>query len=130
MVEVMQFRKALYLWTPVVLWTALIYFLSSQPGLSIGEGWIDFLTRKPAHIGEYTVLFLLLHRAFRDTFFLAGQKLYLVAGIFTFLYAVSDELHQMFVPTRAGSIYDLGFDLLGIFGGLFLIRYWRLRTRM
>lgn len=29
------------------------------------------------------------------------------------LYAVSDEIHQKFVPGRTSSIYDLGFDISG-----------------
>jgi VanZ family protein len=32
---------------------------------------------------------------------------------FTILYAVSDELHQHFVPNRAGTLFDIGVDSLG-----------------
>lgn len=128
MVKVMQLKKALYLWFPPLLWMGLIYFFSAQPDLSVGEGAVDFITRKPAHIAEYAILFLLLQRALRESFFLVGQQLYLASGVFTLLYGALDELHQMIVPTRAGRVYDLGFDLLGIFAGFLVIRFYRSRS--
>ena len=124
MVRAVQLKKPIFSWGPVVLWMGLIYFISSVPGLSVGEGAVDFLTRKPAHVVEYAVLFLLLHRALHDSFSLVGKKLYLAAGIFTFLYAITDEVHQIFVPLREGRILDLGFDLLGIFGALIFLRFY------
>jgi VanZ family protein len=38
------------------------------------------------------------------------------------LYAVSDELHQLFVPGREATLLDLGFDALGILILLLLVR--------
>ena len=36
-------------------------------------------------------------------------------------YAVTDELHQLFVPGRAGMISDVLIDSLGVLFGCFLI---------
>uniref|UniRef100_A0A832E0V9 VanZ-like domain-containing protein n=1 Tax=candidate division WWE3 bacterium TaxID=2053526 RepID=A0A832E0V9_UNCKA len=120
----MQFRRLLSLWFPVLFWAGLIFYLSSIPNLAVGEGAVDFLTRKPAHVLEYAILFALVFRALGGMsreLQAAKGKLYLSAAVFTFLYAVTDEIHQMLVPSREGKIYDLGFDLLGIFLAAFLL---------
>ena len=65
---------------------------------------IDFFVRKSAHFTEYLVLGFLLALDFRP---LKRKIRYfpLVPAILSgFLYAVSDEIHQMFVPGRAGKI--------------------------
>jgi len=124
MVKLMQ--RVLFLWGPPAVWAVLIYYLSSISGLAVGEGAVDFWTRKPAHVVEYAILFLLLFRAIRGGF---GKKwrvgeIGLGAGVLAFVYAVSDEIHQVFVPLRTGKIGDLGFDLLGILAGLFLAHFY------
>ncbi len=122
MVKLVQLKKVALPWLPVLLWAGLIFYLSSLPNLAVGEGAVDFLTRKPAHIAEYAVLFVLIFRALRGSFVIAEKKLYLSAAVFTLFYAVTDEIHQMLVPSREGKIYDLGFDLLGIFLGMLVLR--------
>lgn len=116
MVDLVQFKKIFWLWLPVLVWAGLIFYFSSVPNLAVGEGTVDFLTRKPAHLLEYALLFLLIFRAIKGSF--GGswkfREIGLGSGIITFLYAVSDELHQALTPTRSGKIEDLGFDLLGI----------------
>lgn len=58
-------RKFIKNWLPVFLWAAVIFYLSSQPGLKSGLLWpYDFILRKLAHITEYAILFLLIIRAF------------------------------------------------------------------
>jgi len=127
----MSFRRLLLLWGLVVLWMGLIFYLSSIPNLSVASGVLDFWTRKPAHIGEYTVLFLLILKAVLGSFGIEWKlwKTSVVAAVLTLLYAVSDEVHQLFVPTRAGRVMDLGFDFLGILVGFFLSYLIRLRIR-
>ena len=44
--------------------------------------------------------------------------------IFTFLYGLSDEYHQLFVPGREASAYDLLFDVIGGLGGVVLYMVW------
>ena len=95
------------LWLPVVLWAALIVALSSVPSLESGLSW-DFPLRKVAHAAEYAVLGALLARA-------AGELPALWLGI---AYAVSDELHQSFVPGRAASLVDVGIDAVGVLAGI------------
>lgn len=85
--------------------------------------------RKIAHMTEFGILFLLI-------LIPAGlfvKKLSVKTGIAlsaTFLYAVSDEIHQLFVPGRSGMLRDCMIDLLGalIALGLYLVIYIIIRT--
>ena len=102
---------ALRLWLPVVAWAGLIFVLSSVPNLGTGLGGWDLVLRKIAHAGEFAVLGALLLRA-------TGRPgLAVVLGV---LYAVSDEVHQEFVPTRMGSPLDVAIDAVGVALGVLL----------
>jgi len=125
----MQLKKLAFLWLPVLAWMGLIFYLSSVPNLSVGEGAVDFWTRKPAHIVEYAILFGLIWRALRGSLTVTVKKLYFSAAVFTISYAVTDEVHQLLTPSRAGKIEDLGFDFLGIVVGAILVRFYLCHSR-
>jgi VanZ family protein len=90
--------------------------------------------RKCAHLTEYAVLALLIWRTLRKPpepnasswrWSHAGLALTLAA-----LYAASDEIHQTFVPSRQGSVWDVLVDTAGAaFGLLCLWAVGRLRKR-
>ncbi len=107
-------RPALRLWLPVVGWAALIFALSSIPHLGTGLGTWDLVLRKLAHASEYAVLGVLLLRATGR----AG-----LAFVLATLYAVTDEIHQMFVRGRHGSPLDVAIDAAGVAVGL-LVWQW------
>jgi VanZ family protein len=96
-------------WLPVAVWAALIFAFSSVPDLGTGLGGWDLVLRKIVHAAEYAVLGALLARATGR----AGLALALGA-----LYAVSDEVHQAFVPGRNGAPLDVAIDALGIAVGV------------
>jgi VanZ family protein len=104
---------ALRLWAPVVLWAAVIFAFSAVPDLGTGLGTWDLVLRKLAHAGEFAVLGALLLRALRD------ERAALAAGI---AYAISDEVHQHFVPGRVGSPVDVLIDSAGVAVGVLLWR--------
>jgi VanZ family protein len=101
--------NALAAWAPVVLWAAVIFVLSSVPGLGTDLGIWDTILRKGAHITEYAILAVLLVRALgRDApAFLLGLA-----------YAGTDELHQHFVRGRHASPVDVAIDAMGLALGL------------
>ena len=48
-------------------------------------------------------------------------KIYgIITQVFGTLYAISDEIHQTFIPGRSGEIRDVIIDSLGIFTGLLI----------
>ena len=102
---------AVRLWLPVLLWAALVFALSAVPDLGTGLGGWDMLLRKLAHTGEYAVLGLLLHRATER------PGLAFALGV---AYAVTDEVHQAFVPGRHGAPLDVAIDAVGVLVGVLL----------
>jgi VanZ family protein len=114
-------HRALLLWLPVVVWAAVIFAFSSVPDLGTGLGGWDLVLRKLAHTAEYAILGALLMRA-------TGRiGVALALGI---AYAVSDELHQTFVPGRAGKPLDVAIDTLGLVGGIAIWHVLRSRRRL
>ena len=104
-------------WLPVLLWAALIFIFSSQEQVVASNFFaFDFIFKKTAHILEYSILFILISRA-------TGNNLK-AAFLLSMIYAISDELHQLFVPGRVASILDLGFDLTGVNIAAYLV--WKL----
>jgi VanZ like family len=104
-------RGSVALWLPVVLWAGMIFALSSVPDLGTGLGGWDLVLRKLAHAGEYAVLGALLLRALGRPWVAFGL------GI---AYAISDEIHQSFVPGRLGSPLDVAIDAVGVAAGVLL----------
>lgn len=99
----------LRLWAPVLAWAALIFALSSVPGLTSGLGTWDVVLRKAAHVTEFAVLGALLARALRRG---------VPAALLGMAYAASDELHQHFVPDRSADVLDVAIDAVGVIAGV------------
>ncbi|MCC8028285.1 MAG: VanZ family protein, partial [Lachnospiraceae bacterium] len=70
---------------------------------------ISTLIRKAAHITEYTLFYLTLLAAWHVTG-LRRRKRVGAAMLTVFLYACSDEFHQLFVDGRAGLFSDVLID--------------------
>ncbi|MDD5626054.1 MAG: VanZ family protein [Patescibacteria group bacterium] len=106
-----KLKKLLNLWLPVIVWTGLIFYLSSIPDLrtSLSQFW-DTVLRKIAHMAEFCILFLLLFRALDDS---SKKRGMFWALLFSILYAFSDEWHQKFVFGRVSSLIDVGIDSFG-----------------
>jgi VanZ family protein len=66
--------------------------------------------RKCAHVFEYSVLSLLLFRALRAPRRGWHLRWGATALILAALFATSDEIHQVFVPGRGASAYDVMLD--------------------
>lgn len=104
--------------------------LSEARQLEIVEG-IDFVVRKSAHATEYAILSaLLLGATVGDALTELKRREILIAWIVTSVYAVTDEIHQLFVEGRSGQVTDVLIDsasavffLLIVTGILKLFRY-------
>jgi len=116
--------RTLNRWLPVVAWMAFVFVLSAQPDLPHPKsGWADLLLSIVAHVGLYAVLAWLWMRA------LGGQpRVWLLALLFSGLYALSDELHQAFVPGRHADPWDLLADAAGAVLGLLSTAWCRARA--
>ncbi len=113
-------------WLPAMFWGTAIFLMSTSyfsaantgriiepilrwlmPGVSAATiASMHWLIRKSAHFTEYLVLFWLLVRG------PMARRPHLALGLCV-LYAFLDEGHQMLVPGRTPSIYDVGIDFSG-----------------
>lgn len=111
-------------WGPVLAWMALIFLLSAQSQLPTpAQRWLDFVLEKGAHFIEYAVLGALLFRAFAQA--QLGRRYALVlAVLMAWAYALSDELHQMYVPGRQADWLDILFDWGGALVGAAVVAHW------
>jgi len=119
-------------WIIVLAWLIIIFSFSSQPavisdgnskyvikifdllGLNLNSMWGDlanFIVRKIAHFLEYLILYILLFNAVYDK--LNFKKAIVISLLGVFLYACSDEIHQLFVPGRASRLRDVIIDTSG-----------------
>jgi VanZ like family len=122
MAAIRRVAPALGRFAPPLALMALIYALSAQPDLNSGLGWIDLVGRKAVHMAEYGLLFLLWWRAFR-------WRAPLAAALVAIGYAAIDELHQLSVHGRVGSVHDVAIDAAGVALAWLLARAVRQRRR-
>ena len=130
--------KIIISWCLVAICMGVIFWLSSrtadesskQSGLIVawfynhfGENvFTDFVVRKLAHFLEYTGLCFLFNIALLYT---RSKKSPFLSILFTSLYAVSDEVHQIFVDGRSFQVSDILVDscgaILGSIGTMILL---------
>lgn len=101
------------------------------PEMSNEALWsIIMIARKWAHLTEYGILALFVWHGLRGTFW-AGMETWSRRCAFSawtvcFVYAITDEVHQTFVPGRQGSVWDVLIDSIGAalaLFGLWLVRW-------
>ena len=124
--------KKIIKWVLLITWMVVIFMFSSQPaevsdeksrlviqifnaiGLNLdsvlGE-LANFVVRKAAHFTEYFILALLVFNVIGEEFKL--KQALLLSIVVVFLYACSDEFHQIFVPGREGKLRDVLIDTSG-----------------
>jgi len=144
-------RERIKYWIPVVLWMGFTFLMSTAAFSAENTSKIigpilKFLfptitghqllvaheiIRKCAHLTEYFVLSLLVFRAFKADRTEKHDWRWAFYSILTVvLFACSDEFHQLFVPTRGSSIYDVGIDTVGGIlaqGARGLVQRWKRR---
>ena len=126
----------LWRYGPLILWAAFIFVASTRlmsasntttilrpvmlwlfPNISEATlNLIHFMIRKAGHFSEYAIFALLAARAFRTSSRELLRKRWFWASLsLVVIYALGDEFHQSFVPSRTASIYD---SMIDTFGGL------------
>jgi VanZ family protein len=135
--------KTVLSWAVVIFWMAVIFSLSSQaaeqsdqlsmeiaeiitqvaekavPANDIEVVSFNRFVRKNAHFIAYLVLGLLVINAMRCSGF-CGYKSVFLALFLCVIYAISDEIHQLYVPGRGCQVKDVMIDSTGAAAGIFL----------
>jgi VanZ family protein len=126
-----------------VIWMAVVFFFSAQTadqssrlsqglsgeileflnnvGLSIGDDYqgqnngneLNGIIREAAHASIYFILAILVNYTVKLI-----KMNYVVSFLICIFYAVSDEIHQLFVPGRTFQLFDLSMDFTGTIAGL------------
>lgn len=142
--------RRIWRYGPLLLWLAFIWFASTAqlsamqtssvlrpfllwmfPGLTEAQlTTIHIFTRKTAHFLEYAILGVLAWRAFvtssRD---LISRRWFELGLLLVLGWALLDEFHQSFVPSRTGSLYDSAIDVAGGLCSLLALKlFWKRRT--
>lgn len=99
--------------------------LSPREQQAIEEA-LAFPVRKGAHLTEYTVLGMLLAATAAAYAFNHASVPFLIGAA----YAVSDEIHQLYVPGRAGQFRDVLIDSAGVLIGICIYRAAARRRRL
>lgn len=138
------------IWIPVILMGLVIFGFSGQNGEQSGglsskiasiivdsadkAGIIDideagkqilidkmqYPIRKCAHMTEYAIFAVLTFIAlYYDD--IRKRMTYILAVIIAFLFACTDEFHQLFVPGRSGQFTDVCIDTIGACIGMLII---------
>jgi VanZ family protein len=118
--------KTLYKFALLLAWMLLIFLFSSEvansssarsdvivqivsQSISWPQDILTFLIRKAAHIFIYFVLGVLMINVVKD-FTPTTRRAVLLSILCVMLYAVSDELHQLFIPGRSAELRDVLID--------------------
>lgn len=142
--------RIIFHWIIVVLYLAMIYYFSSQDGTKshkVSAGLLEhikllfvfipedifeffsgvdknheYILRKMAHFTEYLILALIVFKALRVSR-VKVKRSFVFTSVFCLLYAVSDEVHQFFVPGRAFAVTDILIDTSGAVFGLIIAAF-------
>ena len=108
--------KKILRFIPAIIWMGVIFYFSSRQTTGVGGDsyWTRFLILKSFHLIEYAILFLLILFALNSN---------LISIIVSYLYGVTDEIHQLFTPGRTSKFTDTLFDLSGIIIGFLALKY-------
>ncbi|MDZ7333064.1 MAG: VanZ family protein [candidate division KSB1 bacterium] len=108
-----KFKLFLWFQGPAIAWALAIFIQSSISYLNapdLGFDWQD----KFYHALEYAILALLVRRAliYQPNFAVQHHANWWTIAIASF-YAISDEIHQYFVPGRSADLSDVAADIIG-----------------
>lgn len=121
-------------WILTGSWMIVIFMFSNQPAVISDENsqfiivlfkklginldsmigtLANFMVRKAAHFTEYFILYFLIYIAIRE--YMSIKKALIISLLIVFLYASTDEIHQLFIPGREGRFRDVMIDTSGGF---------------
>lgn len=132
--------KKIKYFIPALIWMIFIFIMSHTNGndssnqsnfiaeiilkfIDIDVETLTFLIRKAAHMSEYAILLLLIYYGLSNTITYKYNLLTSLAT--TFIYACSDEFHQLFIPGRSGQFKDVLIDTSGGLVMLLIIYLWQ-----
>lgn len=135
--------KKLRYFIPMIIWMIVIFVMSNTNGndsssqsnffaniilqfININRETLTFIIRKAAHMSEYAILALLTYYALTKIAF-NKKIIFQITFLISFLYACSDEFHQLFISGRSGQFTDVLIDSAGCLIMLLFSYLWQKR---
>lgn len=76
---------------------------------------LEIILRKGAHMTEFAFLEIsLFFGLYKGEFIKTVNKSVILSILIAFIYACSDEIHQLFVLGRSGQVTDVMIDMIGV----------------
>lgn len=98
----------------------IVNTISSSLHLTLSQEIMTFLVRKSAHTVAYFVLGVLIFNIVKDFRLNRARQAIVISVAVAFLYAVSDEFHQLFVQGRSCELRDVMIDTVAATIGICL----------
>ena len=135
-------------WFLLIFWMGIIFFMSTDsfsfpqsskfvipllhaifPFFSMKTiHSIHVFLRKVGHFTEYAILGWLWFRTLQARDPAWSNRSAFLALLLSAVYALTDEFHQSFVPSRGPSLIDVGIDSAGAAFSLLCIRLFKLKS--
>ena len=126
--------KKLKYFIPALIWMIFIFIMSHTNGndssnqsnfiaeiilkvINIDRDTLTFIIRKAAHMSEYAISNVI------------SKHTLSLSLLVTFIYACSDEFHQLFIPGRSGQFKDVLIDTSGALIMLMIIFLWQRKKK-
>lgn len=138
MQEAIVLKSRIFMLIPLLLVMAAIFIFSAQnseASSNLSDGIADKFfaeqitenhfsiirfIRKSAHFIIYSVLGLFSMFYLKGGYKLSYKMSIIISAVFCFLYAASDEIHQLFVEGRSGQFSDVLLDTMGSLTGILI----------
>lgn len=129
----------------MIIWMIFIFIMSNTNGndsssqsnffaniilqfINIDKETLTFLIRKLAHMSEYAILALFTYYALIKIAF-NKRIIFQITFLISFLYACSDEFHQLFISGRSGQFTDVLIDSTGCLIMLLFLYLWQKKKK-
>ena len=129
----------------MIIWMIFIFIMSNTNGndsssqsnffaniilqfINIDKETLTFLIRKLAHMSEYAILALFTYYALIKIAF-NKRIIFQITFLISFLYACSDEFHQLFISGRSGQFTDIIIDSTGCLIMLLFLYLWQKKKK-
>lgn len=126
----------------LLFWMGLIFYLSNQTGSVSGteSGHILYNILNFFHVSNIDSVIEIIHNPIRECmhafeYFVLGilvmnvlsnnnikNNIIIISVSLCFIYAITDEIHQVFVPNRTFEYLDIFLDLVGSLLGSYLFK--------
>lgn len=110
--------RGLILWLPAILWMAIIFYMSHQPGGELSE-YMPFFQRWFPWMSDFNWGHFVAYYILACTYYLAlahrtaSLQTKLLVIVLSVLYGGTDEFHQLYVADRMADWMDLRNDAIG-----------------